>query len=460
VSRKRIICVGYTIPGEESEGFDSDRSLLDADIILFQPDFPRIYYSREEHSGREILTKTSSYRAVKQSAHWRSELSLALDEGKTVILFLSPPEEVFIYTERGTPEAFNYRVDHLRPFSNYSYLPIEIKAQKRRGEAISVSADAGPFVSYWEEFGPSSPYQVYLEGNFTKILLSTKSGNRVVGALSNVGKGTIVLVPPVEYDEEDFTDFDEHGEETWTDEAVQFGRRLVRALVELDRGLRSTSSATPPPPWATIPQYKLEREVELESELVGLRTQLEQLQAQINDKGAALADEGKLRRLLFSTGSELEDAILDALRIIGFSAEGLREGESEFDAVFVSPEGRFLGEAEGKDKKAINIDKLSQLERNINEDYERDDVSEHAKGVLFGNAFRLTELKERGAYFTDKCMSGARRAKAALVRTPDLFFAAKYVHESGDAAYAQACREAIKQAEGTVVEFPPIPTAA
>ena len=134
--------------------------------------------------------------------------------------------------------------------------------------------------------------------------------------------------------------------------------------------------------------------------------------------------------------------------------------ESEFDVVFTSPEGRFLGEVEGKDNKAVNIDKLSQLERNLQEDFAREEVEEYAKGVLFGNAYRLRLPSERSKFFTKKCISGAKRSKVALVRTPDLFEVAKYLREHNAPAFAQKCREAIMQAEGEVVNFPKVPAKA
>jgi hypothetical protein len=126
--------------------------------------------------------------------------------------------------------------------------------------------------------------------------------------------------------------------------------------------------------------------------------------------------------------------------------------------VFESPEGRCLGEVEGKESKAINIDKFSQLERNIHEDFARDDVTDYAKGVLFGNAHRLLPVAERSEFFTKKCVSAAGRVHAALIRTPDLFAPAKYLKEyRDDEEYAKHCREAIFRAEGDIVVFPPLP---
>lgn len=172
-----------------------------------------------------------------------------------------------------------------------------------------------------------------------------------------------------------------------------------------------------------------------------------------------LKDAQALKYLLYEKGKLLEHAILVALKILGFQAENHREDDSEFDAVMLGPEGdRFIGEAEGKDDKAINIDKLDQLDRNLKEDFARQDEStaKFAIGVLFGNAYRLTTPDSREAFFTAKCMIAAKRSHIRLVRTTDLFNVAQYLDSHADADFAAECRRVIRDCDGEVAVFPPV----
>jgi hypothetical protein len=95
---------------------------------------------------------------------------------------------------------------------------------------------------------------------------------------------------------------------------------------------------------------------------------------------------------------------------------------------------------------------------NIHEDFDREGVTEPAKAVLFGNAMRLAPPKERGEFFTDKCLTAAKRIGCALVRTTDLFEVARCLAETPNPDFAQKCRQALFNASGEVVAFPP-PTA-
>ncbi len=201
----------------------------------------------------------------------------------------------------------------------------------------------------------------------------------------------------------------------------------------------------------------LPRSEAIKKEIATTETAIRKLNAKIVQKEALLRDSDSILNLLFETGRELERAILQALTILGFEAENYTDGQSEFDALFSSAEGNFLGEAEGKDKKAINVNKISQLERNIQEDFEREEVHEYAKGVLFGNAYRFTPVDERPDFFTEKCVTAAKRLKVALVRTPDLFSVCRFLIEADAPDFAAECRKKILHADGEIVQFPIVP---
>jgi hypothetical protein len=89
----------------------------------------------------------------------------------------------------------------------------------------------------------------------------------------------------------------------------------------------------------------------------------------------------------------------------------------------------------------------------------RDDVLEPAKGVLFGNAYRLLPLVDRGTFFTEKCMSAAKRSGTTLVTTPDLFTTAQYLSGEPNEDFAKECRRAILESGGKIVNFPKPPAS-
>jgi len=91
---------------------------------------------------------------------------------------------------------------------------------------------------------------------------------------------------------------------------------------------------------------------------------------------------------------------------------------------------------------------------NVHEDFARDEITDMAKGALFGNVYRLLPLGERPEYFTAKCASAAKRNGCALIRTPDLFRVARYLSDREDPDFGRRCREAIMAAAGDIVSFP------
>lgn len=456
MSKKRIFTVGFDLPGNDFEyiELESDQTLLDADIILFEPTLPYTVSGRG-HGGKTLLDGKESFRTEEILGHWRTEIVAACKAGKLIIVYLIKPIELFreVYDSSGFPSVV--------PVSSYESVP-QLKLNgivARSGEKVRLVSKATYIKPYWEGFSEYSPYQATITGEFTDVLLRTHSGDRVVGAAFRPGSGAIVFLPPLRGDAVESDGYDEEYEALrWTQESLEFGARLATTLSCLFDVLNKSAQRTPPPAWVLGSEYRLAMENELEKQIAGLSSKIAKLQEKKSGLASALLDAGGLRSLLFEQGKPLEQVLLEALQLFGFEAQQVADGDSEFDVVLSSSEGRCLGEAEGRDNKAINVGKHSQLERNLQEDFARDDVDGYAKGVLFGNAHRLMPVAERAECFTKKCISAAQRAKTALVRTPDMFGPAKYLKEHPeDEEYATQCRTAIFSTEGEIAVFPSPP---
>lgn len=472
---KKIVSVGMLLAADEVDhvAFDTKASLLDWDIILFRPDihdFTSYDYGMSNYLGKPCLGDHKSFALKEASAHWRREIKEAVEIGKTVIVHLCKPDEIFVQTGKkefsGTGR--NQKTTNIvEPFSNYKALPTSAKWTASKGREIVLRPEYREVLaSYWDRFGPSSTYEVTFEEAEKNACLLTRHGSKAVALhmVSTVGaSGNLLLLPDMDFNAENFFDSEaDDGDaeyEPFTDEARQFAASYVAEIVALDRALRQGTERSVEPEWAKAQSYVFAEEERVQEELLLAEEAVERAQKKKDDLKAKLAEAGQLRGLLFETGKPLEAVILKALRALGFEAENFQDDANEFDAVFSSAEGRLLGEAEGKDNKAINITKLRQLTMNIDEDFGRDEVDIRAKGVLFGNAYRLTAPADRDPPFTDKCITSATAQSIALVHTPALFAVTRYVMESGDANFAKQCREVLVGSVG-VVSFPAVPEAA
>jgi hypothetical protein len=478
-----VLSVGFHIPGDEIEtvDFKSDRSLLDADIIVFAPNLES--YSIDEYfRGKVTLTEDDSAHLNRDIAHWKGEIKIALEAGKTVFLFMLESQDVYVYTGdkqysgTGRNTRTTSMVTSLDPYSSVPIAGLQHIVRKR-GDRIATTNDLGVLSTYWQAFSQFSMYQVYLDKPVGTPALVTQTGNRMIGGIVRTKElGTLVLLPPPDFSrliKDRAKQIEERDNASaaptvsnakaqkadYTRKAhTSIGKQFMGFIVEIDKTLREHPDTTPTPEWATGTDYVLQGEMTLRAQIEGLEARIVELQDEKNDIQSRATQAANLRGLLFETGKPLEAAIIEALQIMGFSAQRFKDHESEFDILFTDPEGaRYIGEAEGKNDKAVNIDKLAQLERNIQEDFEKRESNEYAKPVLFGNAFRLLSPEKRGDYFTPKCLTGARRVGAALVRTPDLFTVVKYLKENENLSFQALCRRAIRDTAGTIVGFPKLP---
>jgi hypothetical protein len=459
---KNVLTIGYEVPGRSKDyiEFTSRISLMDGDIVLFSTDSPHDYY--ESFNGLPSISDSGSAQYKNATRHWNKELGDFLKAGKTVFLLLEEKESFYLKT--GTREfKGKMTINHVGLHDNYEFLPVSIGTiNSAKGKGIEFTGDAN-FTDFYKSFKSSLEYEVYLENvGSARVIFTGKDKSKILGAVHKVGAGYLVTLPHVNYDRDKFlkTKKSKNGKEStvWSAEAMAFGYSLVEALIKIDSNLRTSSGKTPPPDWVSRPEFISATESKYDKEIKEKLGGIKLIESEISQLRESLMEEQKLKDLLFEQGTPLELAVREALKILGYEAEGYDDGELELDQVIVSPEGdRYIGECEGKDNKDIDITKFRQLLESLNADFAREDIQEKAYGILFGNPQRFIEPSERTLDFTQKCKTGASREKIALIRTQDLFKVVTYLRENPDVDFQKKCRKSIRDGLETIIKFPPLP---
>lgn len=450
---KTIFTIEYEIPGHSELKLDysSRKSLMDADIILFNPKIP--CYEKEIlvnglHNGKACYSQNGSYKLEEDMGHWKMELASALRNGKTIFLLLNSKEEFYNYVSSFDKTKGN----------SYEFVPLTIGTITSSNGSHIEPVGNPLFRSLFEKFKQYFEYRVYLDNlPESTIIFTGKDKSKILGAVYKVGAGHLIALPYLNNDDRKFTEY--RGETGfWTKEAGIFGENLINCLLDIDKGLHQEMTKTHEPDWVSKKEFCSKKEQKITESISTQSQRMEKIKKDVDKLENQLIEEKKLKDLLYEQGKPLEEAVTKALKILGYSAENYDDGVLEMDQVIISPEKiRYIGECEGKDNKDIDITKLRQLMDSLSEDFDRDEVEEKALGILFGNPERLKDPKLRKLDFTTKCKSGAKREKVALVKTVDLFLVAKYLTEKKDDKFKKACRNAIHSCLGEIVKFPDIP---
>lgn len=458
---KQIQTVGFEIPGYSdcNISYSSRNSLMDADLLVISPESINLSWSNwiQFTAGGGCYDIPSSENFMKNINHFQKELSDFLEQGKNIFIFLSKKEEFYLATSVSHPRKGqnNYSTTIK---TNYDFLPVRIgKMTSASGKHISYKGNP-LFSDFYRNFKNNLEYKLYVEDiDNANVIFTGKDDKKILGAIYKAGKGNIITLPYLSYDEESFIENNE-GEDCWTSEAIQFGKNLTSCLLTIDKQLTENSNKSPTPEWAMKKEYINKKTLEIQELINENVKEIEKINSKIQELNLFLSNENSLNDLLFEQGKPLEEAVIKALNILGYEAENYNDGVLELDQVITSPEGqRYIGECEGKDSKDINITKFRQLIESLNADFARDEVQEKALGILFGNPQRFEEPSKRDLDFTEKCKIGAEREKIALIKTPDLFFVVQYLRDNENETLKKECRDAIYNGLGKIVEFPKIP---
>ncbi|PIR15418.1 MAG: hypothetical protein COV48_14475, partial [Elusimicrobia bacterium CG11_big_fil_rev_8_21_14_0_20_64_6] len=236
MAAKKVLSVGFELASVDVKycDFKADISLLDWDIVLFRPaiDIDDYFaYSSDYYKGKPSLSDSFSFQLKERCDHWRREIKEAFNSGKTVIIFLSELQEVYIDTgeRRYSGTGRNQKTTQIVSLhSNYSVIPIKLSPISTKGTAIKRAARNADVISpYWKEFAEVSQYKVVLTAEKIPACLLTKNGDKPVGALyrNKNSNGSLILLPDIDFYAEKFLR-EKDGEQLWTPAATQFAARM------------------------------------------------------------------------------------------------------------------------------------------------------------------------------------------------------------------------------------------
>jgi hypothetical protein len=171
------------------------------------------------------------------------------------------------------------------------------------------------------------------------------------------------------------------------------------------------------------------------------RADADAAQAALAEAERAHAEIARYQRLLWQRGQVgLDDAVLDALRLIGCDvyASDPTALELRVDST------RVLVEIEASDV-AVDLAPHYRLRQRIERQIQRS--GEAPRGVIIVNGYRLDPPAERRPQASDALRTASQTMRYAVLPTT-LLFDAVAAHLAGDTAPARALRDALRSAEG------------
>lgn len=338
---KKLISINSCIPyyGNCSFGYSSKRSIQEADFILINPAIPNSGYEDSTFEGKKCYSKDESFIYLEHSEHWKKEILDFTNNKKTVFIMLDEKKEFYLSTGGTTYSGSGksrVSTNTVHKGNNYSFLPLQEFTIHTSRATEGFQFGDKIFNNYFTLFKSLINYQSYCESVNIKPIIVGKDKKRILGGYQKVkGGGHIVYLPYIKFDEPTY--LKQNGD--WSKKGIDFGNKFVEALLEIDSNINKIGNKTIAPKWVENKKYKSIVEINLSNEISELNKQKEVLENQIKIAEDNMEKDSTLKNLLFENSKILENAVIEALNLLGFEAVNYDDGTLELDQVITSPEG-------------------------------------------------------------------------------------------------------------------------
>lgn len=394
---------GYT-----DESFNSAVSLLDYDAVIIDTDDIINMYrssgiSEKTVKNKVLLSESASYQIVEDYDRIKMQLTEMLEQGKNIYVQIGNNDNCYLSLEHPRVEGTGVKT-HIKTseeFDMYSFLPIGLAATSLKGSAIQYSCPE-PYHTFFEKTSSFTHYVAYYSTETRGITLGQiKNSDKVVSSVISYGKGRIIILPGLVYDEQD----------DWGSIAHTY----LDSIFELNDKLSITDNDYQLPEWSK--SFHVFNEAALSSDILNIEARISALSLEIDKKNAELIEIRKYKRLLTSSGDILEDIVKQVLDELGFLILETERGRSDIIAKY--NEYDVVAEVKGLTKSAGERN-AAQLEKWASIFYDKNDRK--AKAMLIVNGYCDLPIDERTeSVFPDQMISYSIAREHCLLSTTQLF---------------------------------------
>jgi hypothetical protein len=365
-SPEHILSLGVDLhdPRLTATQFGSPDAVPGHDLILWDlsstfDDYELLRPDEMDYGG---TTEGETSRFLADLSRRQAEMKEHLREGKPIVLFLGPPEQVRLHSEVfGINEA----------------PPLSLRLTQARGQAFELVAGE-PFAGFWREFGPFFTYHSRIEDPPGTPLLKIRDSKYVVATATQRESGLVLLLPALD-------GFEASSRDEIDEDRDQSHAEFIDALWGFARTFAGEAVL---PDWTL--DYKLPAELDAQADLERARVSVLRAQARAQGREKELAALRDLKLLFAGSGAALERVVDQAFRELGFEVEDDAPGRTDR----VVKKGRRVAVVEVKGvKKSASEAHAAQLQKWVS-DYHASH-GRQPKGILVVNTWSSKKIEER-----------------------------------------------------------------
>ena len=310
-------------------------ALMDYDILIF---YPNLFY-------KKLTNKNYSYEEYKDiNSKWLKKIFDFLFSKKNIFIFATKPISLKSKTTYNPTRTYNiYTSDIFDTILQFTNKNVE------SGKIVLKKAN-GILDNFYNRFEKLLEYHIFYEKvifndtlfkctspviftvNFQPIdipldknkinsqsidIFTGRDKNKILSSIVKIeNRGNILLLPEVVFKkEEDFND-------------------LLNIIVEIDKNLNKEIMKNPKPQWLeNNVNYSINISENIKSELANIDKEINKLNENKEKLNQNLEKEDQIKDLLFENGKPLENAIIEALRILDYEAENIYIDNNEIDII-------------------------------------------------------------------------------------------------------------------------------